>query len=68
MRILKIKYKNGSVSVVGILRHKNTDTFSFVNFSKAHICPCVFNSEEDALADLKNYPQIESWEEIKSKE
>ena len=41
-----------------LLRHKGTDCFSFVNMTKAHICPCVFKSESEALEDLERYKLI----------
>lgn len=47
-----------------ILRHKNTELYSYVNLTKGHICPCKFNSIEEALDDLKNYPEIISYEQI----
>lgn len=47
-----------------ILRHKNSELYSYINLTKGHICPCKFNSIEEALDDLKNYPEIISYEQI----
>ena len=38
--------------VVTILRNKADDTYSFVNLTKEHICPCKFDSVDDALRDM----------------
>lgn len=38
--------------VVTILKNKSDNTFSFVNLSKEHICPCKFKSIEDAIEDM----------------
>lgn len=38
--------------VVTILKNKADDTYSFVNLSKEHICPCRFKSIEDAISDM----------------
>lgn len=39
--------------VVAILKNKADDTYSFVNLTKEHICPCRFKSMEDAIADME---------------
>lgn len=39
---------------VYILPHKETGKYSFVNITKGHICPCVFDTYEDALKDLED--------------
>ena len=38
--------------VVAIFRNKVDDTYSFINLTKEHICPCKFNSVEDAIEDM----------------
>ena len=35
-------------------RHKETGKYSFVNITKGHICPCMFDTYEEALQDLEN--------------
>lgn len=52
---LLVKYKDGSQSLVQIMRHKNSNTYSYINLTKNHICPCVFKSIDEALDDLNNY-------------
>lgn len=37
-----------------LLKNKSDSTYSFVNLTKGHICPCRFESESDAIEDLKN--------------
>ena len=64
MKLYAILYKNKKVNIVAIMPHKESGLFSFVNMTKGHICPCKFESVETALEDLKNYDNIESWEEI----
>lgn len=38
--------------IVTILKNKSDNTFSFVNLTKEHICPCKFKSIEDAMEDM----------------
>lgn len=38
--------------IVSIMRNKSDNTYSFVNLTKNHICPCRFNSIEDAVKDM----------------
>ena len=64
MRFYSILYKDKRISIVAIMPHKERGLFSFVNMTKGHICPCKFESIEAALEDLKNYDNIEMWEEI----
>lgn len=53
--ILVTKTKETTYSeIVSILHHKLSGKFSFVNLSKGHICPCEFNTIEEAWADLEN--------------
>jgi hypothetical protein len=34
------------------MRNKSDNTYSFVNLTKGHICPCRFDSIEDAVKDM----------------
>ncbi|EGT3606880.1 hypothetical protein ACSW9O_15915 (plasmid) [Clostridium perfringens] len=43
--------------IVDIFKNKIDNTYSFINFTKRHICPCRFNSIEEALKDLEKYKQ-----------
>lgn len=38
--------------VVTIMKNKANDTYSFINLTKEHICPCEFKSIDDALNDM----------------
>ncbi|WP_075810313.1 hypothetical protein [Clostridium perfringens] len=46
--------KNDTV-IVDIFKHKIDNTYSFINLTKKHICPCKFNTKEEALLDLYEY-------------
>lgn len=63
-KLYAILYKNGKINIVSVMPHKGTSQYSYVNLTKGHICPCRFNSIEEALADLDNYEEIEMWEEV----
>lgn len=52
MKIYKIT-RITDIVYVTILKNKIDNTYSFVNLSKEHICPCKFISENDALKDLR---------------
>lgn len=54
MKRIEVTRMDGVFEVL-LLRHKGTETYSFVNVTKGHICPCVFNSEIEALSDLDKY-------------
>ena len=49
--IYLVQRKSGNV-IVSIMRNKSDNTYSFVNLTKNHICPCRFNSVEDAVKDI----------------
>lgn len=49
--IYLVQRKSGNV-MVSIMRNKSDNTYSFVNLTKNHICPCRFNSIEDAVKDM----------------
>lgn len=51
MKLYLVERPNGNV-VVTILRNKSDNTYSYVNLTKGHICPCRFVSEEEALHDM----------------
>ena len=57
---------SGDVEVL-LLPHKGTNKYSFVNLTKGHICPCVFNSVEGAIQDMEDRKimgLLDSYEEI----
>lgn len=57
---LRIVRLDDTVEVL-ILPHKNLGKYSYINITKGHICPCMFNTVEEAIADLDNYSNIVSW-------
>lgn len=61
---LEITRTDGIIEVM-LLRNKNDNTYSYINLTKGHICPCRFNTIDEALDDLKTYPKVISYEEIK---
>ena len=66
MRKWLVKRKKDTI-IVTILKNKNDNTYSFINLSKEHICPCKFATIEDALNDMQLQIQngkIEYFQEI----
>ena len=60
-------YKKDIVMDVALLKHKGTNTYSYVNLTKGHICSCVFDTVEEAIADMEDRKKqglIEGYEEI----
>ena len=39
--------------VVAVMKNKVDNTYSFINLTKEHICPCKFESIDDALKDME---------------
>ena len=39
--------------IVSIMLNKSDHTYSFVNLTKGHICPCRFASIEDTIKDME---------------
>lgn len=60
---LEITRTDGIVEVL-LFRNKSDNTYSYVNLTKGHICPCKFKTIEDAIEDLKNYPKVISYIEV----
>ncbi|MEG1585980.1 MAG: hypothetical protein RR346_03820 [Bacteroidales bacterium] len=60
--IKEILVKNAENNVIRviILPHKDTGKYSFINMSKGHICPCQFDSIDDAMVDLESKLQAGS--------
>ena len=46
------KPDNPVPTLVTILKNKEDNTYSFVNLTKMHICPCKFESVQAAIADM----------------
>lgn len=63
MLTLHIVRPNDEIDVL-LMRNKEDSTFSFVNLTKGHICPCKFNTIDEAFIDLENYKKegkVLSW-------
>lgn len=58
-----VKRKTDEVEVL-LLPHKLGGGFSYVNLTKGHICPCRFNSIEEAIQDMKNNPNVISFQRL----
>lgn len=50
-KIIVVRPKD--IVTVLLLKHKNTNEYSFVNLTKGHICPCRFKSINEAVKDLE---------------
>ena len=67
MKIWVVKRQHDKV-IVTIMKNKSDGTYSFINLTKEHICPCKFNSIDDALKDmdrLKDRGKIINYCELK---
>lgn len=67
MKIWVVKRQHDKV-IVTIMKNKSDRTYSFINLTKEHICPCKFNSINDALKDmdrLKDCGKIINYFELK---
>lgn len=65
MSIVKLRiYRTSDIVEVMIMPHKGTSQYSYINLTKGHICPCKFNSIEEAISDLNTYKEIISYEYI----
>lgn len=51
MRKWLVKRQHDKV-IVTIMKNKSDGTYSFINLTKEHICPCRFSSVEEALLDM----------------
>lgn len=66
MRKWLVKRQHDNV-IVTIMKNKSDETYSFINLTKEHICPCKFISIDDALKDmdrLKDCGKIISYLEL----
>lgn len=52
--IIIVAKNDGTKCVCTIMRHKSNDKYSFVNITKGHICSCEFDTQAEALKDLRN--------------
>lgn len=53
IKILKylVTRPNDTIEVL-IVKNRDDNTYSFVNITKGHICPCRFTSIDDAIGDM----------------
>lgn len=54
MRRWLVKRPNDEV-IVTIMKNKCDETYSFINLTKEHICPCRFSSMEEAIGKWEEY-------------
>ena len=47
-----IVVRPNDVVLVGLLKHKESNRYSYINFTKEHICPCEFVTEDAAIKDM----------------
>lgn len=52
MEILETK-ADGSTRTLLLLKNKDGSGYQYINLEKGHICPCKFNTEEEAFKDLE---------------
>ena len=50
-KIIVVRPKD--IVTVLLLKHKNTNEYSFVNLTKGYVCPCRFKSINEAIKDLE---------------
>lgn len=55
--LFQIIRPNDKIEVL-LSKNKLEETWSFVNLTKNHICPCKFSSIEEAIEDLERYKKM----------
>lgn len=60
---LRIYRTTGSVDVL-LLPYKDGRGWSYINLGKGHICSCIFETKQQALADLRKQKDVVAWVEI----
>ena len=53
MKIIIVNKPDGATYTCLLMRHKLKKTWSFINLTRQHICPCKFNSDQEAIQDLE---------------
>jgi hypothetical protein len=51
------RYDKKKYYTISIFKHKVGGKYSFLNITKQHICPCEFDTYEDAMNELKEKEQ-----------
>ena len=49
-----IRRKDNSVREVEIMLDESTGKYAYVNLTSHHVCPCRFDTIEDAVDDMRN--------------
>lgn len=57
---IQVVRKQDTVSVL-LIKHKDSNIYSYINLTKGHICPCQFECITDGLDDLRSYPRVKSF-------
>lgn len=52
--VIIVVKNDGTKCVCTIVQHKLNKKYSFVNITKGHICSCEFDTQAEALKDLRN--------------
>lgn len=52
--------KEDSVDVL-LIKHKDSNMYSYVNLTKGHICSCRFECLTDSIEDLRSYPRVKNF-------
>lgn len=63
----KVYRKRKGDCLVMICKDRATDKYCFVNLTHPHVCPCRFDSVEDALKDMNNRAEVIRYECIEIK-
>lgn len=67
MKIIIVNKPDGTTYTCLLMRHKFKKTWSFINLTKQHICPCKFNTDQEAIQDLEQQVKdgkVASWHYI----
>lgn len=48
--------ENSEIVEFLLLPRKDISQYQFVNLTRGHICPCQFNTIDEAVEDVKKYP------------
>lgn len=63
MKCYEVKRSCGDCKVL-LLPHKDGSGYSYVNLTSGHICKCKFKRINEALEDMMNRSEVESFKEI----
>ena len=64
MLLFKVKQISGKTIMVILAQHKDGSGYSYINLTKGHICPCKFNTIDDAINDMRNNPRVIEFTQI----